>query len=49
MKEIKYSTVDHIHIHKLCKPIFPQAINLALLEKNPRGNNPSCLILQGTT
>lgn len=33
MRDIKYSTIDHICIYKLCKPIFSQAINLALLGK----------------
>ena len=33
MKEIKYSTVDHIHIYKLCKLTLISAVNLALLGK----------------
>ena len=33
MKEIKYSTVDHIHNYKLCKLILIPAVNLGLLGK----------------
>lgn len=49
MKEIKYSTVDDIHIYKLCKPIFIPAINLALLEKTQGEITQVVLYFQETT
>lgn len=48
MKEIKHSTVDHIHMYKLCKPIFIPAIHLALLEKTQREITRVVLYFQET-
>lgn len=49
MKEIKHSTVDHLHIYKLCKLIFVQTINLALLEKTQGEITRVALHFQETT